>query len=83
MAGETALRLWMITVDYGHASGTTVQCQVCLSDVGDYAIAGARKGATLVLIQQSNACPECDGLGHVTFFDPKRVVSKLVARQWR
>jgi len=35
---------------------------------------GAR--AAPVLLQQSDgACPECDGLGTITFFDPKRVVA--------
>ena len=72
---ETALRLAegrAITVDMDtqveQLFSAKFACPMC-----DYAIAELEP-RLFSFNNPMGACPECDGLGHVTFFDPKRVV---------
>lgn len=75
---ETALRLAegrALTVDMDSNAEQLFSAKFACPEPGcDYAIAELEP-RLFSFNNPMGACPECDGLGHVTFFDPKRVVA--------
>ena len=75
---ETALRLAdgrALTVDMDSNAEQLFSAKfACPASDCDYAIAELEP-RLFSFNNPMGACPECDGLGHVTFFDPKRVVA--------
>ena len=75
---ETALRLAegrALTVDMDSNAEQLFSAKfACPEPDCDYAIAELEP-RLFSFNNPMGACPECDGLGHVTFFDPKRVVA--------
>ena len=75
---ETALRLAdgrALTVDMDTNVEQLFSAKFACPEVGcDYAIAELEP-RLFSFNNPMGACPECDGLGNVTFFDPKRVVA--------
>ncbi len=75
---ETALRLAdgrALTVDMDSNVEQLFSAKFACPEMGcDYAIAELEP-RLFSFNNPMGACPECDGLGHVTFFDPKRVVA--------
>ena len=75
---ETALRLAegrALTVDMDSNAEQLFSAKfACPAPGCDYAIAELEP-RLFSFNNPMGACPECDGLGHVTFFDPKRVVA--------
>ncbi len=75
---ETALRLAdgrALTVDMDSNAEQLFSAKFACPAIGcDYAIAELEP-RLFSFNNPMGACPECDGLGHVTFFDPKRVVA--------
>ena len=75
---ETALRLAdgrALTVNMDSNVEQLFSAKFACPEMGcDYAIAELEP-RLFSFNNPMGACPECDGLGHVTFFDPKRVVA--------
>ncbi len=73
---ETALRLadgkaiaFEMDTEKGHLFSAKFSCPVC-----DYSLAELEP-RLFSFNNPMGACPKCDGLGNVSFFDPKRVVA--------